>query len=374
MGTSSPIITGILGNPSQVDISFYDKVNLPIGALMALALGITPFLLWVEKDMKTIPRRIMVPAVLAIVSTAITVMLGDLGIGEIIFVLCGYFALWANLIVLYRNWKVSWRNISGPLSHFGVGIMFVAIIIAGNYDKSERIILEQGKSQNVLDHQVTYKGFVQKEDGKNVVEIQVEKDNMAYLAVPRMYLTKAREMMREPDVQSGIISDVYIAPLELRQSDHNHGSSLAISKGQTKQIQGYQVTFTEFKMTPHEDGRNFQVGAVLHIVKEDFHHTVTPILLMGSEGKQSQPAIIQPKDAYGPEKTVALNNLNADTKMVELVFEGLGDTEAVTHDHPEQLIIEFSQKPFMSILWLGTILLIIGTLISFTQRIKSFSS
>jgi cytochrome c-type biogenesis protein CcmF len=301
-------------------------------------------------------------------------MLGDLDLGEIIFILTGYFALWANVIVLFRNWKVSWQNISGPLSHFGVGIVFIAIIISGNYARSERIILEQGKSQTVLNHQVTYKGFVPKEDGKNVVEIQVEKDNKAYLAVPRMYLTRAREMMREPDVKSGIIYDIYISPLERRQADHNHGSSLILTKGETKEIQGYQVTFTSFKMTPHEDGRNFQVGAVLHIVKEDFHHTVIPVLLMGSERRRSEPALIKPNNAYGPEITVTLNNLNADTKMVELVFEGFGETETVTHDHPEHLVVEFSQKPFMSILWFGTILLIIGTLISFIQRIKSISS
>jgi cytochrome c-type biogenesis protein CcmF len=374
MGTSSPIITGILGNPSQVDISFYDKVNLPIGALMALILGITPFLLWVEKDLKSLPRRLMIPSVIAIISTVVTVMMGDLSIGEIMFILCGYFALWANVIVLYRNWKISWRNISGPLSHFGVGIMFVSIIIAGNYDKSERIVLEQGKSQNVLDHQVTYKGFVAKEDGKNVVEIQVEKDNMSYLAVPRMYLTKAQEMMREPDVKSGIINDVYIAPLELRQSQHNHGSNLTIAKGETKEIQGYSVKFTEFQMTPHEDGKNFQVGAVLHVVKGEHHHTVTPIMMMGSEGRSSKPAVIHQKSAYAPEVTVTLNNLNADTKMVELVFSGLAEAEAVDHDHPEQLVVEFSQKPFMSILWVGTVILIAGALISFTQRIKSITS
>jgi cytochrome c-type biogenesis protein CcmF len=189
-----------------------------------------------------------------------------------------------------------------------------------------------------------------------------------------MYLTKAQEMMREPDVKSGIINDLYIAPLELRKSEHNHGSTLTISKGETKTIQGYKINFTEFKMTPHEDGRNFQVGAVLHVVKGEHHHTVTPVMLMGSEGRRSEPAVIHPKSAYAPEVTVTLNNLNADTKMVELVFSGLGEAEAVDHDHPEQLVVEFSQKPFMSILWVGTVILIAGTLLSFTQRIKSISS
>jgi cytochrome c-type biogenesis protein CcmF len=197
---------------------------------------------------------------------------------------------------------------------------------------------------------------------------------MSYLAAPRMYMTKAREIMREPDVKSGFLSDVYIAPLELRQAEHNHGSVLTLSKGQTKEIQGYQVKFTEFQMTPHEDGQNFRVGAVLHVVKGEHHHTVTPVILMGPDGRKTQPAIIHQKTAYAPEVSVTLTNLNADTKMVELAFSGLGESEEADHDHAEQLVVEFSQKPFMSILWLGTILLLVGTLISFTQRIKSFSS
>jgi cytochrome c biogenesis factor len=110
------------------------------------------------------------------------------------------------------------------------------------------------------------------------------------------------------------------------------------------------------------------------VVKGEHHHTVTPILLMGPDGRKTKRAIIHEKSAYGPEVSVTINNLNADTKMVELLFSGIGEEDSIDHDHAEQLVIEFSQKPFMSILWLGTILLLAGTLISFTQRIKSFSS
>jgi len=54
IGTSSPILTGLLGNPAQVNLSFYNKVNFPIAIAISLLLGITPFLLWVEKDMKLV--------------------------------------------------------------------------------------------------------------------------------------------------------------------------------------------------------------------------------------------------------------------------------------------------------------------------------
>ncbi len=56
------------------------------------------------------------------------------------------------------------------------------------------------------------------------------------------------------------------------------------------------------------------------MVKGEHHHTVTPVMLMGSDGRTSQPAVIHPKSAYAPEVTVTLTKLNADTKMVELMF------------------------------------------------------
>ena len=55
LGTSSPIFTGLVGNPAQVDISFYNKVHLPIGILMALILGFAPICM--RPDNSGIHRR-----------------------------------------------------------------------------------------------------------------------------------------------------------------------------------------------------------------------------------------------------------------------------------------------------------------------------
>jgi len=371
LGTSSPIITGIMGSPSQVDISFYDRVNLPVGIIMAILLGITPFLLWIEKDLKSLPKRLIVPAILAVVFTGFTIIVGELSIVETIFVLTGYFALFSNLIVLYRQWKISWRNIAGPLSHFGVAIVFVSIIISGNFAVDERVLLEQGKANDVLGHQVTYQGLKSMADGKNVLEIEVKGKNSSYIAKPRLYETKNKEVMREPHVKSGFITDIYIAPLERRPGGtHSHGSGLTLTKGETKNFEGMQITFNGFEMKPHDDGSSFNVGAVLHVKDGDHAHTVIPVLTMGSEGKTSQPVVIPTHGKYAKEVQVVMKSLDADKKMINIEILGLGGESVTTNVSAEQLMIEFSTKPFMSILWLGTILLIAGSIIAFTQRVK----
>jgi cytochrome c-type biogenesis protein CcmF len=372
IGTSSPIITGIMGSPSQVDISFYDKVNLPVGIVMAILLGITPFLLWIEKDLKLLPRKITLPAILAVVFTVIIVLLGDLDALETIFVLASCFALFANAIVLYRQWKISWRNIAGPISHFGVAIVFVSIIVSGNYALDERIILEKGVAQEVMGHHVTYQGIKPMADGKNILEIQVNTKNGSYTAKPRLYKTNQNEVMREPDVNSGFLTDIYISPLERRTANaHSHGSALTLAKGETKKFKNMEITFNAFKMEPHGDGRSFNVGAVLDVKEGDHNHTVVPILTMGAAGKKSEPVIIPSHGKYTPDLQVILKQIDADKKMVEIEFLGLAEDNAEAVTTPEQLLIEFSTKPFMSILWLGTILLLAGSFIALTQRLKT---
>ena len=107
IGTSSPLISGLFGDPSQVDISFYNKVNLPIGIIMAILLGITPHLFWFEKSFKEIPKRMIIPFVLAIITTIIISLQGMHELLSVIFFFAGSFALWSSLFVLIKNLRVS---------------------------------------------------------------------------------------------------------------------------------------------------------------------------------------------------------------------------------------------------------------------------
>jgi cytochrome c-type biogenesis protein CcmF len=189
-------------------------------------------------------------------------------------------------------------------------------------------------------------------------------------------MTKAREVMREPDVNSGMITDIYISPLELRQGNHNPEGTkiLSIRKGESAELEGFEISFTEFKMTPHGTGGDFSVGAVLHISKGDFNYTAIPELIINAEGRRAQSAIIPAHNPYGKEIKISLTAMNADDKRIDLIFQGFSESKNAGHSHNEQLIIEFSQKPFMSILWLGTILMLIGTVIALIQSTKAASA
>jgi cytochrome c-type biogenesis protein CcmF len=374
IGTSSPIITGLLGKPSQVDISFYDKVNLPVGILMALLLGITPFLYWVDKDNKTLLKRLVVPLILAVIPTIIIILAGLSGPLLLIFIFCAFFAVCSNIITLVRQWRVNWHNIAAPLAHFGVGIIFIGIIVSGNFSVSERILLEKDTSISALGYQLIYREYEMKSDGKHIAHIYVSDGVKEFIATPRLYATAYNnEVMREPYIAAGFISDLYISPLERRNVvPHDHGSTLSMVKGEQKAYAGFDITFTGFEMANHQSGDHFRVGAVLEFVKEGQKFVITPALLMGAKGRQMEPALLPSKhsDAGQAHPSVVLAGLNADQKRIDLVFRGLNNPAEKNEAQREQLIIEISEKPFMGILWVGSVLLLVGTAIAFKKRLR----
>ena len=374
IGTSSPLISGLFGEASQVDISFYNKVNLPIGVLMAFLLGVTPFLLWTEEDFKSVPKRMVLSAILAVSTTVLILIIGLLDPVNIIFFLMAAFALWSNLIVLIRNMKISWLNAGAPLAHFGVAIMLIGIIGSGYFSVSERLVLIQDKPADVLGNSLTYRGVQTSPDGKNVARIEVSGDMGSYLAEPRLYETRYNEgVMREPDIKPGFITDFYISPLESR-TGHNHdeGNKLILGKGETKSFSGYQLTFRTFEMANHGEGSDahMQVAAVLDVIFENEQYELKPALVLSAQGRQMK-AVAMPVDTEKSQTsilpTVALSALNADNKTVELIFQGFGEDE---HTDYAELIVEVSKKPFMSILWIGTVVLLAGTFIALRKRMS----
>jgi cytochrome c-type biogenesis protein CcmF len=372
LGTSSPLISGIFGEASQVDVSFYNKVNLPIAILITFLLGVTPFLLWTEEDFASVPKRMLLSAALA---TGITIIIVFFGLTEpvrIIFFLMSAFALCSNLIVFFRHLKVGWLNTGAPLAHFGVAIMFIGIIGSGHFSASQRLVLIQDQPETVLGNNLTYRGIQRNPDGKNIARIDVSGDMGNYTALPRLYESRNSEgVMREPDIKAGILTDFYISPLETRSGhDHAGGDNLFLIKGETDTYQDYKITFRNFEMTSHGDGSSAHmlVAAIIDVEFEGRKYELKPALVIGPQGRQVKAVALPFKQDVQDSSLVpkvALAGLNADNKSIELQFSGVAGNQK---EQKEELIVEVSRKPFMSILWTGTLIMIAGTVIALRRR------
>ena len=373
IGTSSPIFTGLVGDPSQVHVSYYNKMNLPFGILLALLLGITPFLLWQNNRFSNLIKKLLPSFISGVVVWGVALYFGLNNILKLLFLFSATFALVSNGIMVIRNLRVNWQLIGAPLSHVGVGVMLVGIIVSGNFSQDDKVVLVQGIPNKVMNYKLTYQGKEPISDGKDILKIKVVSENQNYTAEPRFYYSEYnRAMMREPDVQSKLFYDLYLSPLELKQvnADAENHQVLVLRKGETKEVGNFRVHFLEFEMKSHAEGGAVRVGAKLIISSGEDDVEVTPEIYYDQNGRHAEPAEISLADG-SRSASVSISQLDASQKAIELHFDGLASgSQSMNPAVNEQLLLEVSKKPFMNILWIGTILIVAGAIIPLSRRIK----
>ncbi|APF18969.1 cytochrome c assembly protein [Caldithrix abyssi DSM 13497] len=369
LGTSSPLLTSIFGQPSQVGIDFYNKMNLPLGILMALLLSWAPFVRWGKTETKDFFRRQILTGLAGLVAlTALLLAKMDNWL-FIIFVTFSTMALVANLDMFFTRLRHSSKKegLAAPLTHIGLTLMFVGIILSAQYSHSERIVLNQNEPQQVFNFTFTYSGDFQQPNGKNGVIIQVEKEEESFEMRPRIYMNNyTNSMMHEPSIRRGIISDLYISPLQIARDEHNHAhEEITLEKGEIKTWNDYEVQFTGFEMANHDEEHGIKVLANVIFKKgEEIIQLKPGVILRGQQG-EAIPSVLE--DAETGKTTIELTALNADAKTIRLMFHG---TAPLKEAPTAQVLIEISIKRFMALLWLGTILLTAGTILGGYRRFK----
>ncbi|MCK6618906.1 MAG: heme lyase CcmF/NrfE family subunit [Calditrichaceae bacterium] len=372
-GTSSPIITGLLGNASAATVSYYNTTHLPIGILIAVLLSAAPFLRWREEGFAALWRNLLPSLLLSAATTAIPVWSGMSQPTLIIFVFFAAAAFWSNLIAAIRYLKINWLNASAPIAHVGVGLLLMGIVISAVFEQNQKVVLEKDVPGEALNYRLIYRGLTPAANGKDVLNIDVSRDQTAYTARPRFYFSRSNQgQMREPDVRSNLMYDLYISPLERRSTagHTHHGNTLVLKKGEKKSFGDYQVSFVSFDMGGHSEAGVLRVGANLTISNERESYSVVPAVLYSQGGARPEAATFPLRSGdKSTSATVTIQRIDADQKLVELELTGLGEQTGENVAPKEMIMVEVSRKPFMSVLWLGAILMTAGTLIGIRRRL-----
>ncbi|MFQ5604594.1 MAG: heme lyase CcmF/NrfE family subunit [bacterium] len=371
LGTSFPLISRLFTQPSNVNISFYNQVNLPFAIAMTVLLGIAPVLKWGASNRELL-KRLSISLVLTALSAVFAFLQGVRDGVILLFMTTTAFAFFSNGQVLLQQLRFNWRMTGASLTHVGVALMFLGIIVSGNFDEEQHVVLTQGEQTTVLGKQLLLEGLSPKENGKDELNIRVVSEESEYVANPRHYYSEYNKgMMREPFIDYGWVQDFYISPIETRTGDqHDEHVQLYLKKGEKKQLDGFEILFTSFEMHSHAENGVMQVGAKLEIAQGEQKFAVTPALMMSGNQRKAVPAEF-PVSAgnYSSKPSVSLVGINANEKSVQLDFHGLGNPangDAVPVKM--QASINVSKKPFMNVLWLGTILISLGTVISIKRR------
>ncbi len=360
IGTSSPLITRLpfFESTGNVSMRYYTNIALPIGILMALTTAIAMYLRANGRDAASFVKKALPSFAVAVVGVIVAVLLGVSSAKHLILVFGAVFVAAANLHLYAAFSKKIGTRIGSFLAHFGFGVILIGFLATGVFATSKKAVLMKGEPGEVMGYKLTYTGMAGEiTDPDNAVQVTVNENGKEYGAQAKLYYDEYnRGLMREPYVRSNLLYDLYIAPEQVEQV--KPGESLTLSKDETGTLGEWTVQFEEYDLGAHGEPGEMKVGALIYAYRGSDTVTVTPSLTVHDNGTRSFQA-----DTLGVGGAVIyLDDLDPSRRTVSLRLSGAesGPTE--------RLIVEVSEKPLILLVWVGAILIITGSLMSWYHR------
>lgn len=427
LGTSSPIIGRLFyDNPTPPDISFYNNWSMPIVMIMAVATVIGQFVFWKKHDTESLASALIYPVIATSLLTVAAVIFGNIrDIYYMAYMFTALFAVVGNGWMLVRQAITNPKMIGGTLTHVGFGLLLIGVLASSAYNKplldlrtvnynaavergeitddagftvSQKVELLELKlnEPKIVDNRyaITYEGYDlknQNRPGQQTYRIKFEDINggRPFFMYPEVYpMLKAStpdniQWSVDPDVNSGFLSDIYLyvagssfIDQKNKQLEKNKvvqpvsdtekepvEQSITLSRGQTLEVGGFSFKFINYVMADSISiAEKNAVGVraeveVLHKASGR-KHTIEPLFAVYTEDEKSY--------SYSPPVTIPLYDLtfeftkvNPEDSTIELTITGLDE---VYQD--EWILIVGQKKPFISIVWLGTFILMGGFSVS----------
>ncbi len=362
LGTSSPVITALFGEPSSVDQSFYTMTNTPVAIILSLLLAAIPFLSWRQESPRDILQRALPFVIGAVVGTAVGAIMGVLSPVSLLFITAAVFALLSSGFELYQCLhKRGIKFSGGHLAHTGVALALIGIIASMGYSQSEILTLAQGAQQRAMGYTLKYEEKVyDAEKDQDIYEISIYDGKRSFTATPRMYFAGSEpRLMREPFVKRYLWGDLYLSPIEVQQE--KPGIVLGFTGGETRIVRGIEVTFLGFSTPEHGDELTddvITVEALLEVRTGAESIRITPQFRTVGETRFDEPALMPD----GGE--VILDCVHPEEGLAHVRFTSPFDAQASR----EVLVLDISYNPLIPVLALGTVLITIGTGIAAWRR------
>jgi len=371
IGTSSPIITNILkGKTSAVDSTFYVTTTLPLGIAIALLAGLGQLLWWKNSQSGALMKQLRIPALLAAVFTVVTFFMGATHGAMIIFIFASSFALLTNLLVGYRIILGNAKMAGGAITHIGISLMFLGFVASAKYDEVKTVNLEQGKEVEALGYKMKYVGYQPMARGRYAFNVEVEKDGQKFFVSPVMFQESENgSLIRNPDIVNLLTKDFYVSPLSLEGGEEQRpANEITIRETEPVEIAGMSIRYLGYEFTQSKEKGNYVV-AKLEVTKNGKKEIVKPTMSNMTGNISFEPA----KHSSGITFTIKGMNPTKDKSQssISLVVDGIqadNNQAQAKEQKVDTLVVEASIKPFINLVWMGTVMLIIGFAITIVRR------
>lgn len=367
-GTSAPIFG------TSVQTSFYNELTLPIAIIIGLVNGLSILLKWKTNDGKNLLKQSRFAVIASVILTLLMIVIGGLSELMLIFLaLSSSFALFVNGEIAWKIFKGKKTYLGAYIAHTGIALFLVGVLATAGHSQQQKVDLVKGEKVSVLGHNLTFVGYEPFAGGtKYRFNVKVEKGGSEQMISPVMFISDFNNsLMREPDILVGLTKDYYIEPVSFEDGTQSpeSGTSVVMKKGSSYNFNGTEIFFNQFNlpkdMSAMTAGGSFRIGVSLTAKKDGKEYQLEPYMENAGQGP-----VYNAVEESKLNLKVNIKSMNASNAEAELVFSSLDQSSQAQVIPKETLSIEASIKPFISLIWLGVIVLVTGFLTAAYRRTK----
>lgn len=422
--------------PPADQVTYYSNFQLWFALAVGLLSGIGQFFWWKKIDRKVLSNEIFIPVIASLLVTVVIVNAArTYNIRYSLLLFAGLFTFFSNLKILYSVLRSSPSLSGGAVAHIGVGLMLIGVMFSSGYSKvvslnntgmliskelteefnRDNLLMFVNEPRTMAGYEIEYlgerveprhkSGYVDKNDveisssdkhkasakrdiqykgkklfskgekfeifGENTYyEIAFRKDGEhRFTLMPRLQVNEQMGNVASPDISHAATLDLYThvsAPMtEEAKIDWSEREEVKVKRNAEFYVNDY-VAVVEKLTRLHEiggeelDSTFVAIQATIKVQGEHKDYFFEPVLLLSTN---SQGGVVT--DEIG-DLGLKISLLNVHPETDEL-------TLGVQTRQKNWVVVKALEKPFVNVLWIGTLVLMAGFGIAMTRRFREFN-
>lgn len=229
VGLTVTVLTGTLfplfaeawnGTRLSVGEPYFNTTAVPIALALLFLMGVGPALPWRKASARVLQRRLLVPALAALLLALVLFAVGIRKPSALAAVVLGGFVVaqagWdVGRLARRRSLASNRRRVGGQVVHVGVALIAVGIAVSSSYQVERQATLRRGESMQVGSHAVRFDGVSRiAEARRSVVRAHLMLDGRERLEPALNLYRRQQQATASPAVRESPGTDVYAILVE----------------------------------------------------------------------------------------------------------------------------------------------------------------
>ncbi|GAB5466402.1 MAG: cytochrome c biogenesis protein CcsA [Candidatus Kapaibacteriales bacterium] len=384
LGTSWPIIQELTGQEkSMVDIAIYNQLGIPLAIAMLLGSGLFIFSSWRKGDIFSAKKVEIITGVVIGLVSVVAGYFGGIESGLYLITLFAVvFAIVLNKSYILKTFSKSLPMTGSAMAHIGVALLILGAMLSGGYMVTEQVSLRHNQPKEVFGQYVSYSKrekvelfWEDRDKYKYSLAIGESEDNLKDTINPIFYWSDFNDRQSpfmEPGIQRSLSQDLYFSPKGLIPSYQD--DKITLMKGQSDYISidsSFRLQLLAFDMSEamqNPKSTEMLMGTVVRVSNLEKGLVIEDTLYSELDIKRN---LTSPFWYQLPEDDLEIGFMQLvpnkdDLAKSEAVFAFKRPSEG----NPEILVFDVSKKPFINLVWAGTIIMVLGLFVSVFRYTK----